>query len=134
MDLPGVYGLDVSGGDQEAARAALLQARPDVVVAVVDATNLARNLFLVLQLLDLGYRVVVALNLVDEARRRAVDVDARAPRRAARRAGRAHRRPDAARGSTSSWTRSCAWRRRRTAPAAAPSATTARPSRSASTS
>lgn len=76
MDLPGVYGLDVSGGDQAAARAALLDARPDVVVAVVDATNLARNLFLVLQLLDLGYRVVVALNLVDEARRRAVDVDA----------------------------------------------------------
>ena len=76
MDLPGVYGLDVSGGDQAAARAALLRARPDVVVAVVDATNLARNLFLVLQLLDLGYRVVVALNLVDEARRRAVEVDA----------------------------------------------------------
>lgn len=76
MDLPGVYGLDVSGGDQAAARSALLHARPDVVVAVVDATNVARNLFLVLQLLDLGYRVVVALNLVDEARRRAVDVDA----------------------------------------------------------
>ncbi len=76
MDLPGVYGLDVSGGDQEAARTALLEARPDVVVAVVDATNLARNLFLVLQLLDLGYRVVVALNLIDEARRRAVEVDA----------------------------------------------------------
>ena len=75
VDLPGVYGFDVSGGDQAAARAALLHARPDVVVAVVDATNLQRNLFLVLQLLDLGYRVVVALNLVDEARRRAVDVD-----------------------------------------------------------
>jgi ferrous iron transport protein B len=75
VDLPGVYGFDVSGGDQAAARAALLDARPDVVVAVVDATNLQRNLFLVLQLLDLGYRVVVALNLIDEARRRAVDVD-----------------------------------------------------------
>lgn len=76
VDLPGVYGLDVSGGDQAAARAALLGARPDVVVAVVDATNLARNLYLVLQLLDLGYRVVVALNLVDEAERRAQTVDA----------------------------------------------------------
>ena len=54
----------------------MLRARPDVVVAVVDATNLARNLYLVLQLLDLGCRVVVALNLVDEARRRAVTVDA----------------------------------------------------------
>lgn len=76
MDLPGVYGLDVSGGDQVAARTALLEAQPDVVVVVVDATNLARNLFLVLQLLDLGYRVVVALNLIDEARRREVTVDA----------------------------------------------------------
>ncbi len=76
VDLPGVYGLDVSGGDQEAARAALLSARPDVVVAVIDATNLARNLYLVFQLLDLGYRVVVALNLVDEAERRGQPVDA----------------------------------------------------------
>lgn len=76
VDLPGVYGLDVSGDDQAAARATLLGARPDVVVAVIDATNLARNLYLVLQLLDLGYRVVVALNLVDEAERRAQTVDA----------------------------------------------------------
>ncbi|HOT23981.1 MAG TPA: ferrous iron transport protein B [Thermoleophilia bacterium] len=76
VDLPGVYGVDVSGGDQEAARRALFEACPDVVVAVVDATNLARNLYLVLQLLDLGYRVVVALNLIDEAKRRGLDIDA----------------------------------------------------------
>ena len=48
----------------------MLDWRPDVVVAVADATNLARSLYLPLQLLDLGYRVVVALNLSDEARRR----------------------------------------------------------------
>jgi ferrous iron transport protein B len=78
VDLPGAYALEAHAGDQAAGRAALLEARPDVVVAVVDATNLARNLYLVLQLLDLGYRVVVALNLVDEARRRGVEIDARA--------------------------------------------------------
>ena len=55
--------------DQRAARSALLARRPDVVVAVADATNLARSLYLPLQLIDLGYRVVVALNLTDEARR-----------------------------------------------------------------
>ncbi len=76
IDLPGTYALEGHAGDQRAGRAALLEARPDVVVAVVDATNLARNLYLVLQLLDLGYRVVVALNLVDEARRRHIDIDA----------------------------------------------------------
>jgi ferrous iron transport protein B len=76
IDLPGTYALEGHAGDQRAGRAALLEARPDVVVAVVDATNLARNLYLVLQLLDLGYPVVVALNLVDEARRRHIDIDA----------------------------------------------------------
>lgn len=78
IDLPGTYALEGHAGDQRAGRAALLEARPDVVVAVVDATNLARNLYLVLQLLDLGYRVVVALNLIDEARRRRIDIDAAA--------------------------------------------------------
>ncbi|HQH21276.1 MAG TPA: ferrous iron transport protein B [Thermoleophilia bacterium] len=70
VDLPGSYALDGLSGDQLEARRALLERRPDVVVAVVDATNLARSLYLPLQLLDLGYRVIVALNLSDEARRR----------------------------------------------------------------
>jgi ferrous iron transport protein B len=70
VDLPGSYALDGLGEDQLAARRAVLDWRPDVVVAVADATNLARSLYLPLQFLDLGYRVVVALNLSDEARRR----------------------------------------------------------------
>jgi ferrous iron transport protein B len=78
VDLPGAYSLDGHGGDQRAARVALLTREPDVVVAVVDATNLGRSLYLPLQLLDLGFRVVVAVNLSDEARRhdRAVDAEA----------------------------------------------------------
>ncbi len=77
VDLPGAYSLDEQGGDQRAVRMALLARRPGVVVAVVDATNLARSLYLPLQLIDLGFRVVVAVNLSDEARRRdrKVDVD-----------------------------------------------------------
>ncbi len=70
VDLPGSYSLDGPSEDHQAARRTLLERRPDVVVAVADATNLARSLYLPLQLLDLGYRVVVALNLSDEAKRR----------------------------------------------------------------
>jgi ferrous iron transport protein B len=70
VDLPGSYSLDGPSEDQQAARRALLERRPDVIVAVADATNLARSLYLPLQFLDLGYRVVVALNLSDEAERR----------------------------------------------------------------
>lgn len=76
VDLPGSYALDGLGDDQAAARRALLEGAPDVVVAVADATNLARSLYLPLQLLDLGFRVVVALNLADEASRRGRTPDA----------------------------------------------------------
>jgi len=78
VDLPGTYSLDGQGDDQRAARIALLTRKPDAVIAVVDATNLGRSLYLPLQLLDLGFRVVVAVNLSDEARRRDRDVDVEA--------------------------------------------------------
>lgn len=75
MDLPGTYALGSISDDQWVARTALLDARPDVVVAVVDATRLERNLYLTLQLLDLGVPLVVALNLVDEAWRDGLRID-----------------------------------------------------------
>ena len=75
LDLPGTYALDPVSEDQWVARHGLLDWRPDVVVAVVDATNLARNLYIVLQLVDLGCRVVVALNLIDEAHRQGLLID-----------------------------------------------------------
>jgi ferrous iron transport protein B len=77
VDLPGAYSLGALSGDERLAWEFLLERRPDVVVAVVNATNLARNLYMVLQLLDLGFHVVVALNMVDEARRRELHVDVR---------------------------------------------------------
>jgi ferrous iron transport protein B len=76
LDLPGTYALAGRTGDQQAARRALLEERPSAVIAVLDATNLARNLYLVLQLLDLGFPVVAALNLSDEAARRGIHIDA----------------------------------------------------------
>jgi len=75
VDLPGIYAAGMGGEEQQHGWVGLLVYRPDVVVAVVDATNLARNLYLVFQLLDLGLPVVVSLNLVDQARRRHLTID-----------------------------------------------------------
>ena len=76
VDLPGTYSLQAGSADEEVAREFILFGRPDVTVAVVDATRLERNLNLVLQILDITDRVVVYVNLVDEARRHGIAVDA----------------------------------------------------------
>ncbi|HMK92115.1 MAG TPA: FeoB small GTPase domain-containing protein, partial [Thermoleophilia bacterium] len=73
-DLPGAYAVG-AGREQALVLDHLLAARPDVVVAVVDAGNLARSLYLVLQLLDFEFTVVVAANLVDLARKKTPDLD-----------------------------------------------------------
>jgi ferrous iron transport protein B len=75
VDLPGTYSLQAGTTDEEVARDFLLFGRPDVTVVVVDATRLERNLNLVLQILEITDRVVVYLNLVDEARRHGIGVD-----------------------------------------------------------
>jgi len=77
VDLPGTYSLQAGSVDEEVARDFILFGRPDVTIVVVDATCLERNLNLVLQILDITDRVVVYLNLVDEARRRGIAVDAK---------------------------------------------------------
>ena len=75
VDLPGTYSLQAASADEEVARDFLLFGEPDVVVVVVDAARLERNLNLVLQVLEITDRVVVCLNLMDEARRHGVEVD-----------------------------------------------------------
>jgi ferrous iron transport protein B len=77
VDLPGTYSLLSSSPDEEVARDFILFGSPDVTVIVVDATCLERNLNLVLQVLEITDRVVVCLNLVDQAERRGLTVDAR---------------------------------------------------------
>ncbi len=76
VDLPGTYSLQAGSVDEEVARDFVLFGRPDVTVVVVDATRLERNLNLVLQILEITDRVVVFLNLMDEARRHGIAVDA----------------------------------------------------------
>ena len=75
VDLPGTYSLQASTDDEEVARDFILFGQPDVTLVVVDATRLERNLNLVLQVLAITDRVVVALNLMDEARRHGVVLD-----------------------------------------------------------
>ncbi len=75
VDLPGTYALDAYTLDERVAREYLVNEKPDAVIAVVDASNLERNLYLVAQLIELGARVVVALNMVDVARSRGIDID-----------------------------------------------------------
>jgi Fe2+ transport system protein B len=78
VDLPGTYSLLSTSTDEEVARDFILFGQPDVTVVVVDATRLERNLNLVLQVLEITDRVVVCLNLMDEARRHNLYVDERA--------------------------------------------------------
>ncbi len=77
VDLPGTYSLLATSLDEEIARDFILFGKPDVTVVVVDATRLERNLNLVLQVLEITNRVVICLNLVDEAERHQMTVDHR---------------------------------------------------------
>lgn len=77
IDLPGTYSLLACSPEEEVARDYLLFGSPDAVVAVVDATCLKRHLNLVLQILELTPRVVVCVNLIDEAKRKNMHIDCR---------------------------------------------------------
>lgn len=77
VDLPGTYSLLSTSTDEEIARDFILFGQPNVTVIVVDATRLERNLNLTLQILEITDRAVVALNLIDEAERHGIEVDAR---------------------------------------------------------
>lgn len=77
VDLPGTYSLLSTSVDEEVARDFILFGQPDVTVIVIDATRVERNLNLVLQILEITDRVVICLNLMDEARRNGIEVDAR---------------------------------------------------------
>jgi ferrous iron transport protein B len=82
IDLPGLYSLDAISLDETIAQEVLLGKladlpKPDVVVAVVDATNLERNLYLVTQILEFRIPLVIALTMVDAAENQSLEIDAR---------------------------------------------------------
>ena len=75
VDLPGIYSLSPYSLEEVITRNYIVHDRPDVVVNVVDATNMERNLYLTLQLKKLGRPLVVALNMMDEVRSRGDHID-----------------------------------------------------------
>lgn len=75
VDLPGVYSLTAYSPDEVVARNFILEGKPDVVVDIVDASNLERNLYLTVQLLELEVNLVVALNMMDVANSRGYEID-----------------------------------------------------------
>ncbi|MGI1692228.1 ferrous iron transport protein B [Thermoanaerobacter uzonensis] len=75
VDLPGTYSLGAYTEDEVVARNFIIYDKPDVVVNVVDATNLERNLYLTMQLLEMNANVIIALNIYDEAKVRGIQID-----------------------------------------------------------
>lgn len=77
VDLPGTYSLLSASQDEEVARNFILFGQPDCTIVVTDATALERNLNLALQVMEITNKVVIAVNLMDEARRKGLEVDTR---------------------------------------------------------
>ena len=75
VDLPGTYSLAAHSADEIVARDVILHERPDVVINVVDASNLERNLYLTTQLMEMEVPLVIALNMVDVAERLGLSID-----------------------------------------------------------
>ncbi|HIS77057.1 MAG TPA: ferrous iron transport protein B [Candidatus Merdivicinus excrementipullorum] len=77
VDIPGSYSLDAQSADEKAARDFICFGNPDAVIAVCDASVLERNLALALQILEVTGRVVVCVNLMDEAAKKGIRIDAK---------------------------------------------------------
>lgn len=75
VDLPGTYSLTAYSLDEVVARDFLLNEKPDIVIDVLDSTNLERNLYLLLQLIELEIPVVAALNMADEAKEKGIVIN-----------------------------------------------------------
>ena len=75
VDLPGIYSLSPYSAEEMVTRNFVIQENPDVIVDVVDATNIERNLYLTLQLAELGRPMVIALNMMDMLKSRGMEID-----------------------------------------------------------
>ncbi len=75
IDLPGTYSLSAYSPDERVARRVLIEEKPDVVVHIVDAGNLERNLYLSVQLIAMRVPLVLAFNMMDEVQKKGMDID-----------------------------------------------------------
>ena len=78
VDTPGIYSLHPISGEEQVTRELLFMEKPDLVIHVIDAKNIGRMLSLTLQLAECGFLVVIALNMMDEARQRGLKIDGQA--------------------------------------------------------
>lgn len=78
VDLPGIYSLSPYSPEEIVSRDYLLKERPDYILNIVDGSNLERNLYLTLQLMEVGVPVVIALNMMDIAKAKGYDIDSKA--------------------------------------------------------
>ena len=77
VDLPGTYSFSSYSLEERVAKEYILNEKPDVIINVVDASNLKRNLYLTFQLLEIGIPVVLVLNMMDVAKRRDINIDSK---------------------------------------------------------
>ncbi len=77
IDLPGTYSLTAYSAEELVARDFVIKEKPDMVVDIVDASNLERNLYLTTQLKELGTKMVIALNMTDMAEKNGIRIDAK---------------------------------------------------------
>lgn len=75
IDLPGAYSLDTFGRDEQVTRDYLLNGKYDLILNVVDSTHLERNLYLTSELMELKRKMVIALNMTDEAEKENINID-----------------------------------------------------------
>ena len=78
VDLPGTYSLTAYSLEEVVARDYLAGEKPEVVINILDASNLERNLYLTLQFMEMGLPVCIALNMMDVARNRGIEIDVEA--------------------------------------------------------
>lgn len=77
VDLPGTYSFSSYSLEERVAKEYILNEKPDVIINIVDASNLKRNLYLTFQLLEIGIPVVLVLNMMDVAKRRDINIDSK---------------------------------------------------------
>ncbi|MBW2642228.1 MAG: Fe(2+) transporter permease subunit FeoB [Deltaproteobacteria bacterium] len=75
VDLPGIYSLSATSLDEQIARDYVISGKPDLIVNIVDASNIERNLYLTVQLLEMKIPVVIALNMMDIVKQRGIKIN-----------------------------------------------------------
>jgi len=75
VDLPGTYSLTAFSLEEIITRNYILEEKPDIIINVVDATNMERNLYLTTQLIEMGVKAIVTLNVYDEAKKKGISTD-----------------------------------------------------------